>query len=79
MVAFTGDGAQTARREARQMQQHLDAMGKLGDDQLQSELSSFKQASHARLDYAPLWLAYEHQHLLRAARFAAIPQSILAA
>ena len=44
MVAFTGEGAQTARREARQMRQHLETIGKLSDEQLQSELGSFKQA-----------------------------------
>ena len=55
MVAFTGQGAQTARQEARQMQQHLEGIGRLADDQLQAELSSFKQArqsAHALLSFS---------------------------
>ena len=44
MVAFTGDGAQTARREARRLQQQLEDVGRLGDDQLQAQLPGLKQA-----------------------------------
>ena len=43
MVALTGEDAQAARREAKQLQRRLEAAAKLQGEQLQAELASLKQ------------------------------------
>ena len=43
MVALTGEDAQAARREAKQLQRRLEAAANLQGEQLQAELASLKQ------------------------------------
>ena len=43
MVALTGEDAQAARRDAKQLQRRLDAAGQLQGEQLQAELAALKQ------------------------------------
>ena len=57
-MALTGEDAQTARREAKQLQRQLDAASKLQGEQLQTELASLKQAGLSAHD----WTLVSHTH-----------------